>query len=440
MFKRAILATLKRFGYTLLRSDWFERQKAIAAAEIAATSDSANDAIERSRATKDDAIPAMIVPNVSGTSDSTRPLFPIAQEQEGWADGRPPVAEILARIESSAAFTQSVVPYFADYPRSSLISSRSRAYLYSFVRALRPSSVVEIGTLFAGTTEVVARALWENGSGVLDTIDPFGADRAPLIIATWPLALRRITHFHPIDSMSFFARSADMGRFFDIVLVDGNHDLEFALFDIQMSARLISPRGLIFVDNAEQRGPFVAVQRFMRANPEWSLLGTSYDTDRPFAIDGRASLPETVLIVLQAPLDTIVGAEPVSWGQTHIAASVVDGVRFDFSRSSQSGTLHYKAILRAFSGDARRIEEFTSIGQIGVDVGADTFEQSHKFAVPLNSEFPKIFSDCHHTFEIELAWRSGDGGPLRLSRPPLPLLNTHGMHSELPGNPAEKNA
>jgi predicted O-methyltransferase YrrM len=439
MFKRAILVTLKRLGYTLVRSDWFERQKANAAAEIAAASDSANDAIERLGAAKDDAIPATIVSNVSGARDSVRPLFPIAQEQGGWADGRPPVAEILARIESSAAFTQSVVPYFADYPQGSLLSSRSRAYLYSFVRALLPSSVAEIGTLFAGTTEVLARALWENGSGVLDTIDPFGADRAPPIIATWPLALRRITHFHPINSMSFFARSADMGRFFDIVFVDGNHDLEFVLFDIQMSARLISPRGLIFVDNAEQRGPFVAVQRFMRANPEWSLLGTSYDTDRPFAIEGRASLPETVLIVLQAPMDTTVGAEPVSWGQTRIAASLVDGVRFAFSRCSQSGTLHYKAILRAFGDDSRRIEEFTTIGQIAVNVGADTFEQSHKFAVPLKSEFPKLFSDCHHTFEIELAWRSGDGDPLRLNRPPLPLLNTGAMHSEPPGNPVEKN-
>jgi predicted O-methyltransferase YrrM len=421
MFKRAILAILKRLGYTLVRSDWFECEKATAAAAIAAARESAIEAIEKMRTTGNDVLPAAIVPSLSSTPEPLRPLAPIAPQQEEWADGRSPIADMLARIESLATFTQRVVPYFADYPRNSIMSSRGRAYLYGFVRALKPSSVVEIGTLFAGTTEVFARALWETGSGVVHTIDPFGADRVPPLLETWPPALRRITYFHPIDSMSFFARSAEIGRFFDIVLVDGNHDLEFALFDLQMAARLISPRGLIFIDNAEQRGPFVAVQRFTRAHPDWSLLGTSYDPDRPFAVVGRASLPETSLIVLQAPSDTTVWAEPVSWGQTRIAASKVEGIRFAFSQDPKSGTLHYKAILRAFSGDARRVDELIAIGRIDIVAGVGAVEQTHKFKTPIKSEFPKIFSDCHHTFEIELVWRSPNGGPLRLKNPPLPL-------------------
>src|ERR1700724_674131 len=320
MFKRAILVTLNRLGYTLARSDWFEAEKAHVAAEIMAARERANEEIERvtaaqaERANEEiervtavhadrtieeiervlvgqtDARSDLALGGTSGDFKACRPLSSIVQEFENWAASRPPVNEMLRRIEGSAAFTQHALPYFMDYPAHSFISAYSRAYLYSFVRALKPLSVVEIGTFFVGTTEVIARALVENGSGVVHTIDPYGALRAPPVIAAWPQALRRITHFHPVTSMSFFSRSAEIKRRFDLVFVDGNHDLEFALFDIMMAPRLITPLGLIFVDNTEQRGPCVAAQIFMRENPEWTLLGTSYDPDRPFATEERFSV------------------------------------------------------------------------------------------------------------------------------------------------------
>jgi len=82
------------------------------------------------------------------------------------------------------------LPYFANYPRQSLMSDHSRTVLFSLVQMHRPQVVVEIGTLYAGTTEVLARALWENGDGIIYTTDPFGAERCPDIIATWPVELR----------------------------------------------------------------------------------------------------------------------------------------------------------------------------------------------------------------------------------------------------------
>jgi predicted O-methyltransferase YrrM len=381
-----------------------------------------NEEIERVLADNVDALPDAAAISNFGDLEACRPQCSIVEEFENWAASRPPITEMLARIESSAAFTQRVLPYFAEYPRHSFISGYSRAYLYCFVRALKPSAVAEIGTLFAGTTEVIARALVENGSGVIHTIDPFGALRAPPVIATWPQALRRVTHFHPVYSMSFFSHSAEIKRCFDLVLIDGNHDLEFAFFDLLMAARLTTPLGLIFVDNAEQRGPFVAVQKFMRDNPEWTLLGTSCNPDQPFAIEGRSSLTETGLIVLQAPADTIVGNEPISWGHTLIASSGVDGIRLEFQPCAAPGTLHYKATMRAFGDGVRRMAEYSAIGQIAVSVTDAAFEQSHKFANALISEFPLSYPDSYHTFEVELAWRSANGKTLRLKRPPEPLL------------------
>ena len=42
---------------------------------------------------------------------------------------------------------------------------RLQAIIYHLVRKLRPKTALEIGTLFAGTTHVIARALWANGEG-----------------------------------------------------------------------------------------------------------------------------------------------------------------------------------------------------------------------------------------------------------------------------------
>ena len=96
----------------------------------------------------------------------------------------------------------AVLAYFAEQ-RQALMSDHSRAVLFSLIRMHRPQVVAEIGTLYAGTTEIMARALWENGAGIVYTTDPFGAERCPEIIATWPAELREVTRFYPLSSMDF---------------------------------------------------------------------------------------------------------------------------------------------------------------------------------------------------------------------------------------------
>ena len=76
-----------------------------------------------------------------------------------------------------------------------------------------------------------------SGGGMLHTTDPFGADRCPTIIGTWPRELQEITEFHPLNSMGFFGALTQRRITIDMVLVDGQHDYEYALFDLQMGAR-----------------------------------------------------------------------------------------------------------------------------------------------------------------------------------------------------------
>jgi hypothetical protein len=106
-----------------------------------------------------------------------------------------------------------------------------------------------------------------NGAGIIHTTDPFGAERCPEIIATWPAELREVTRFYPLSSMDFFLELERQKVALDMVLVEGNHDYEFASFDLLMAARSLRPGGIVVMDNAEQSGPFHAARTFLGANP-----------------------------------------------------------------------------------------------------------------------------------------------------------------------------
>ena len=209
-----------------------------------------------------------------------RPLTPIVEDDIATGAITP---ESIVGMMANATYVK-VLDYCENYPPRSFMSNHSRATLFTLIRALRPKVVAEVGTLFAGTTEVMARALWENGEGIILTTDPLGGERCPAIIGSWPQELRDITHFHALTSMDFFTELDRKRVTLDLVLVDGNHDFEFALFDLQMAARLLRPGGVIVMDNAEQTGPFLAARTFLSAHPAWRELGRAI-------LDGRPNVP-----------------------------------------------------------------------------------------------------------------------------------------------------
>ncbi len=324
-------------------------------------------------------------------------------------------------IVGSTATYSDILPYFANYPRQSLMSDHSRTVLFSLVQMHRPQVVVEIGTLYAGTTEVLARALWENGDGIIYTTDPFGAERCPDIIATWPVELREITRFYPLSSMDFFLELERQKVVLDMVLVDGNHDYEFALFDLLMAAKLLRPSGIVIMDNAEQSGPFHAARTFLGAHPAWIELGNAiaaYDPSAPFA-QPRTSVPGTSFVVIQAPAHLSIGAGPHSWGQVRTNTRTLAGFSLGLPAQATAGTLHYQAILRVFAKGDRDVHELKSDGTIRLqqDGRADALE--HRLKEPLRSDMPE---PDHFTFEIELSWQPDAGAsPLALTKIPTAL-------------------
>lgn len=80
----------------------------------------------------------------------------------------------LDEWQRSVSFKRTTI-FYLSYPARSLLSHASRAVLHHLIVMKRPRLALEIGTYQAGTSEVMARAMWEAGQGHLETIDPYGA-------------------------------------------------------------------------------------------------------------------------------------------------------------------------------------------------------------------------------------------------------------------------
>src|ERR1051325_8487017 len=184
-------------------------------------------------------------------------------------------AEPVASIVRAPEFAQTERFFAEDIGASrSLLPVTARALLYAVVRNVNPEHVVEIGTYQGGTAEVLSRALRANGRGMLHTVSPYDAERFGPTLAQWPNELRAHATYYPVNSMAFFIRMAEQRIRPGVVLVDGNHDYEFAAFDIWSAARWMTPGGFIFIDNVSQAGPYRAALDFMTARPGWRSCGT----------------------------------------------------------------------------------------------------------------------------------------------------------------------
>jgi predicted O-methyltransferase YrrM len=266
-----------------------------------------------------------------------------------------PIPAILASSEYRQA-----VQIFAESSsiKDALVPPDSQAFLYCLIRLLRPKLAVEIGTYLASTTRAMARAIVDNGEGELHTIDPF-AIRGRLRIATWSSDLRKATRFNLMNSMSYFAQIQKSGLRMGLVFVDGNHDYEFALFDIQCAARMMHPGGFIVIDNIAQPGPFMAARDFMeRASVKgWHECGNSlarFRSTEPFDRQ-RTTIQNTDFCVLRAPAVITIGSEPVCFD--NLAWTPTDrSLRLQVAFAME-GRLQIQFVMRVFELPPREIIE-----------------------------------------------------------------------------------
>jgi predicted O-methyltransferase YrrM len=322
-----------------------------------------------------------------------------------------PVAAIMGSAEFAAA-TQ----FFADNPvvERSLVSPQSQALLYCLIRNLKPEHVFEIGSYRAGTTEAMCRALHANGAGVAHTVDPYCAEHVAVVLKHWPPALHDHVQLHAMDSMSFYMTMRREGIRPALIFVDGNHDYEFAMFDIACGARSIAPGGFIFVDNIAQAGPFFGGRDFLNTNPGWRELGSSARDYNPAkAFDRhRTTVINTDFMVLQAPSNYWIGERPRNFGPVRWRRSGIDGLRISIRPPNRAGTLHVQAILRGFGALPAELPL-----EATVQLGPELTETS--VAIAFTPPGRLIGDFVHFTVEPWLIWHGPE--PLQLTAPPEPL-------------------
>jgi predicted O-methyltransferase YrrM len=320
-------------------------------------------------------------------------------------------ADPLAVIMAAQEFTATTA-FFAENPVTSrsLVSAQSQALLYCVIRNMRPDHVFEIGTFRGGTTEAICRALYANGSGKLHTVDPF-SERVNLVFKQWPPALLDHVQLYEMDSMSFYTELGRERIRPGVVFVDGNHDYEFALFDIGAGARAILPGGFIFIDNVAQAGPFFAASDFLATHPGWRELGSSIrDYNREKAFDPeRTTIVNTDFIVLRAPINCPVHERPTSFGVMRWRRSSVNGVRIKFLPPERPGRLIIQIVLRGFG-----LNHTETSAETVAQLALGTDEHSIPFTPP--AQLAGQFSGF--TVEPWLTWRGPE--PLQLLQPPEP--------------------
>jgi predicted O-methyltransferase YrrM len=322
----------------------------------------------------------------------------------------PGVDDPIAAIISAPEFAE-LAEFFNDpkAAETALVSAVTQALLYALVRNLRPGQVIEIGTYRASTSKAICRALHANGHGFMHTVDPANGGPILRLIRRWPAALRARLCYYPASSMEFFDLALFQGVTSDLVFVDGNHDYEYALFDIQMAARLVRPGGFIAIDNINQGGPAYAARDFLRDHPKWRECGHSLAAcPRGMAFDpARGTIPGTDLCVIRAPACYIIGRRMETRGPEKVAQGELGGIDMTIA-SPASGTLYAQYVVRVREP---RMSETTA--QTSIEL-RDAIGPTR---VPLPWVFEPRDVPLERTIELWLGW-SGDSD-LALSDAPV---------------------
>lgn len=176
---------------------------------------------------------------------------------------------------------------FGDDDRFGGINPGDRRALYYLIRALRPRSVLEVGTHIGASTLYIARALKNSGDGSVTTVDiadvnagdgawrKVGLPMPPRDFAD-KLGCRGLINFVTQTSLDFINKT---DKKYDFIFLDGDHGARTVYREVAAALRILNPGGAIllhdfypegkalFPDNNVISGPFLALSRIIKENP-----------------------------------------------------------------------------------------------------------------------------------------------------------------------------
>lgn len=311
-----------------------------------------------------------------------------------------------------------------DPPRPGQVTGLQTQFaLAELVRLLAPARVLEIGTFFADTARMIAATMAQIGTGHLTTIDPFGADRVPEIMAEWPQQLQDRVTFRPDNSMSFFLyldENLHVGRGkeapFDLIFVDGHHSFDYAFFDLMRSSLFLRPGGALVVDNIEQPGPAAAVRFFLDRHTHWRLfrsVGASGNGDLSFHSTANSA-------IILAPEGIEIGPLPYRIDLYGLAISEVGQLKVNVRRRGPG-------LLRALVNFYARPPDYsiTGVGEQGrIGVAEQKLEAGEAETLVIKYKPPlKLLPEPsdHIASQIELAFTPTGGHNLLVDSDPVTI-------------------
>ena len=318
---------------------------------------------------------------------------------EAWLLRLPGTAEHRAVSESLKGIGTS------GSPRPEL-----QAILYQLLRELRPKTALEIGTLFAGTTHVIARALWANGEGRVTTIDPFGGERVPAIIARMPPEIGGRIDFYPLSSMDFFLRRDVPRGSLDFAFIDGDHSYPGAHFDLYRTSERVKPNGVIVMDNAYLCGVANATADFLESNPDWRAAGHEPGGSANLREVGRVAsrIGPLGMLVLFAPPYIRVGKFPLEDSIRNINAGPYERMRLELHGESPPGVVEFwfYFVARDFNFHKNGIVAADAVRRDKIQIAAGATVVEIPFETVLLNASPR---ENNIQLEYELRFLASDG-------------------------------
>ena len=158
-----------------------------------------------------------------------------------------------------------------------------RKLLYGAIREHKPKTVFEVGTWYGGgSTYFISQALYENGGGVLHTVE----ENAEAYARAKENYARHMPHllphvrFHSGKSTEVYPALLREQATVDAVFLDGGQDAQQTMTEFEMFAPHLGPRALLLAHDWD--------------NEKMALLRPKLEATTEWRLQARATAPESV--------------------------------------------------------------------------------------------------------------------------------------------------
>jgi predicted O-methyltransferase YrrM len=203
-------------------------------------------------------------------------MFYAPEQSRGW--------QVLPVFDQDAALMETLGIMAQDNEAAGQSDVGIRNLMYCYALSLRPRRVLEIGTHIGTGAAVISSALKRNGYGKLITVDP--NDRVATKAKNY-LSQAGLSEFCEVVRGFSYEENVksrlETEAPFDLIFIDGAHEYEAALHDIEYAGKILHPNGIMFLhdvgrmssdfDKSGKGGVRKALYDFSQAN---SIFRTVY--------------------------------------------------------------------------------------------------------------------------------------------------------------------